>query len=143
MGPRSITIVRVESHVTRAQRRAELGHAGATVWFTGLSGSGGSTLAYAVGDARLDRALAAYVLDGDDIRHGLDRDLGFSPEGRAENSVASGSCAGCSATPGPSRSRPSSPPTVVIGTRCARSVPTGSHSSTPGRSSTETDGMGT
>jgi adenylylsulfate kinase len=85
MHPRSTNIVRVESHVTRAQRRSALGHDGATVWFTGLSGSGKSTLAYAVEAALLDRTVAAYVLDGDNIRHGLNRDLGFSPEDRAEN----------------------------------------------------------
>jgi adenylylsulfate kinase len=62
-----------------------LGHGAATVWFTGLSGSGKSTLALAVEAALLDRGVAAYVLDGDNVRFGLNRDLGFSPEDRTEN----------------------------------------------------------
>lgn len=85
MEPRSTNIVRVDSHVTAERRRAALGHAGATVWFTGLSGSGKSTVAYAVEAALLDHGVAAYVLDGDNLRHGLNRDLGFSPEDRTEN----------------------------------------------------------
>lgn len=85
MEPRSSNIVRVDSHVTDQQRRAALGHAGATVWFTGLSGSGKSTLAYAVEAALIGDGVTAYVLDGDNVRHGLNRDLGFSPADRAEN----------------------------------------------------------
>ena len=85
MEPRSTNIVRVDSHVTAEQRRAALGHAGATVWFTGLSGSGKSTLAYAVEAALVSDGVAAYVLDGDNVRHGLNRDLGFSPGDRTEN----------------------------------------------------------
>jgi adenylylsulfate kinase len=72
-------------HVDAARRTALLGHRPATVWFTGLSGSGKSTLAYAVERALVDGGVAAYVLDGDNVRHGLNRDLGFSPEDRAEN----------------------------------------------------------
>ncbi|MGI9611002.1 MAG: adenylyl-sulfate kinase, partial [Acidimicrobiia bacterium] len=56
-----------------------------TVWFTGLSGSGKSTLAFAVERALVEKGVAAYVLDGDNIRFGLNRDLGFSPEDRTEN----------------------------------------------------------
>ena len=55
------------------------------MWFTGLSGSGKSTLAFAVEEALITRGVAAYVLDGDNVRHGLNRDLGFSPEDRTEN----------------------------------------------------------
>ena len=58
---------------------------GATVWFTGLSGSGKSTLANAVAARLLELDRPAYVLDGDNIRHGLNADLGFSAEDRAEN----------------------------------------------------------
>ncbi len=69
-----------------ADRRAELlGHRPATVWFTGLSGSGKSTLAFAVEDRLVEAGVAAYVLDGDNVRHGLNRDLGFSADHRTEN----------------------------------------------------------
>ena len=61
------------------------GHGSVTVWFTGLSGSGKSTLAFAVERRLVDLGRAAYVLDGDNIRFGLNRDLGFSPEDRTEN----------------------------------------------------------
>ncbi len=67
------------------QREAVLGHSSATVWFTGLSGSGKSTLAFAIEEALVERGAAAYVLDGDNVRFGLNRDLGFSPEDRTEN----------------------------------------------------------
>jgi adenylyl-sulfate kinase len=83
--PRSANIVRAEGHVTPARRREVLGHGPATVWFTGLSGSGKSTLAFSVEAALLERGVAAYVLDGDNIRFGLNRDLGFAPEDRTEN----------------------------------------------------------
>jgi adenylylsulfate kinase len=83
--PRSANIVRAEGHVTPARRREVFGHGPATVWFTGLSGSGKSTLAFAVEAALLERGVAAYVLDGDNIRFGLNRDLGFAPEDRTEN----------------------------------------------------------
>jgi len=58
---------------------------GATVWLTGLSGSGKSTIAGAVGDALARRGALTYTLDGDNLRHGLNGDLGFSAEDRAEN----------------------------------------------------------
>jgi adenylylsulfate kinase len=62
-----------------------MGQKGVVVWFTGLSGSGKSTLANAVDGALFERGHHTYVLDGDNIRHGLNRDLGFSPEDREEN----------------------------------------------------------
>ncbi len=71
--------------VTREEREKRFGHRGCTVWLTGLSGSGKSTLANALDDALWRRGVRSYVLDGDNIRHGLNRDLGFSPEDRAEN----------------------------------------------------------
>jgi adenylyl-sulfate kinase len=83
--PRAANIVRSQGHVTPMDRRRLLGHGPATVWFTGLSGSGKSTLAYAVERALIDRGVAAYVLDGDNLRFGLNDDLGFSPEDRTEN----------------------------------------------------------
>ncbi|HOV75193.1 MAG TPA: adenylyl-sulfate kinase [Candidatus Hydrogenedentes bacterium] len=71
--------------VTRADRERLNGHKGAVVWFTGLSGSGKSTIAHAVEEALFERGCRSYVLDGDNIRHGLNKNLGFSPEDRTEN----------------------------------------------------------
>ena len=61
------------------------GHKAVVLWFTGLSGSGKSTLAHAVESALFEQECRTYVLDGDNIRHGLNKNLGFSPEDRAEN----------------------------------------------------------
>ncbi len=83
--PVSTNIVRVEGRVDSGARARRFGHASQTVWFTGLSGSGKSTLAFAVEEALSERGVACYVLDGDNIRFGLNRDLGFSPQDRAEN----------------------------------------------------------
>ena len=83
--PVSRNIVRAEGRVTGGDREAHFGHRAMTVWFTGLSGSGKSTLAFALEEALLQRGIAAYVLDGDNIRFGLNRDLGFSPQDRTEN----------------------------------------------------------
>ena len=83
--PVSQDITRADGHVNRARRAAATGHEGRTVWFTGLSGSGKSTLAFAVEEALIARDVAAYVLDGDNVRMGLNRDLGFSPDDRTEN----------------------------------------------------------
>ncbi len=74
-----------EEHVGREQRERGNGHRGAILWFTGLSGSGKSTLANAVDQRLFELGLRSYVLDGDNIRHGLNGDLGFSPQDRAEN----------------------------------------------------------
>ena len=71
--------------VDRAARAQQRGHRSAILWFTGLSGSGKSTLANAVNQALFERGLACYVLDGDNIRHGLCKDLGFSDADREEN----------------------------------------------------------
>src|SRR5688500_5519771 len=71
--------------ITRADRERQHGHRGATLWLTGLSGSGKSTLARALEEKLFARGCAVYVLDGDNIRHGLNRDLGFSPQDRQEN----------------------------------------------------------
>lgn len=69
-----------------AGRRATItGGRGVTVWLTGLSGSGKSTIAHALEDRLVSSGRAAYVLDGDNVRHGLNGDLGFSPEDRTEN----------------------------------------------------------
>ena len=71
--------------VDRAARAQQRGHRSAILWFTGLSGSGKSTLANAVNAALFERGLGCYVLDGDNIRHGLCKDLGFSDAAREEN----------------------------------------------------------
>ncbi|MGZ5537073.1 MAG: adenylyl-sulfate kinase [Chthoniobacterales bacterium] len=75
----------MEGKIT-AQRRAELtGHRGAVVWLTGLSGAGKSTIAQGVEAELFARGMHAYILDGDNVRHGLNSNLGFSPEDRVEN----------------------------------------------------------
>jgi adenylyl-sulfate kinase len=71
--------------VSADDRRALLGHDGCVVWLTGLSGSGKSTIAHALERRLIDAGCAAYVLDGDNVRHGLNSDLGFSPADRDEN----------------------------------------------------------
>jgi len=71
--------------VTKADRETISGHKACTLWMTGLPASGKSTLAVALEKALWDRGVHAYVLDGDNIRHGLNRDLGFSPADRTEN----------------------------------------------------------
>jgi adenylylsulfate kinase len=85
MRPKSENLTASESHVSRAQREALVRHRAATLWFTGLSGSGKSTLARAVEERLIERRVLAYVLDGDNVRHGLCADLGFSAEDRIEN----------------------------------------------------------
>ena len=74
-----------EGHVERKNREDLLKQKGVTVWFTGLSGSGKSTVAFTVEHALVERGHLAYVLDGDNIRHGLNKNVGFSPEDREEN----------------------------------------------------------
>jgi adenylylsulfate kinase len=74
-----------EGHVSREEREQLLKQKGATLWFTGLSGSGKSTLAYTLEHALVQRGRLAYVLDGDNVRHGLNKNLGFSAADREEN----------------------------------------------------------
>ncbi|MFP3389944.1 adenylyl-sulfate kinase [Brevibacillus sp. SIMBA_040] len=71
--------------VTKTDRQQRTGHKSAILWFTGLSGAGKSTLANAVEYELHQRGQASYVLDGDNIRHGLNRGLGFGPDDRKEN----------------------------------------------------------
>jgi bifunctional enzyme CysN/CysC len=73
------------SALDRAHRRQATGQAGATIWFTGLPASGKSTIAVAVERALVESGRIAYLLDGDNLRHGLSDDLGFSPGDRTEN----------------------------------------------------------
>jgi len=72
-------------HVDRAQRERLLKQRGATIWFTGLPSSGKSTIAFTLEHALVERGHLAYVLDGDNIRHGLNQNVGFSPQDRVEN----------------------------------------------------------
>ena len=82
---RSANVVWQPGEITREQRWQALGGDGATVWFTGLPSSGKSTVAAAVEARLLAAGRNAYVLDGDNLRHGLNGDLGFSAADRAEN----------------------------------------------------------
>lgn len=73
------------SAITRARREERNGHRGSILWFTGLSGAGKSTLAHAVEEELFKRGYQTFVLDGDNVRHGLCNDLGFSVDDRHEN----------------------------------------------------------
>ncbi len=82
---RSDNVVWHHATVTRERREAMNGHRGGLLWFTGLSGAGKSTLAHALEEQLHQRGCRTYVLDGDNVRHGLCADLGFSDEDRQEN----------------------------------------------------------
>ena len=84
-GPTSRNITRHRGEIGRERRDEIMGHKPATLWFTGLSGAGKSTVAFALEKRLVDLGHKAYVLDGDNVRHGLNRDLGFSPAERTEN----------------------------------------------------------
>ena len=71
--------------ITSNDRQRLNGHRGFTIWFTGLSASGKSTLAVATEEALYERGFHTFILDGDNVRHGLNKDLGFSPADREEN----------------------------------------------------------
>jgi len=74
-----------DGQVSRTDRQAMLGQRGCTIWLTGLSGSGKSTIAVAAEKALKDLGRLTYILDGDNIRMGLNSNLGFSPDDRTEN----------------------------------------------------------
>lgn len=78
-------ITPVAHQVRPAERSKRYGHDGAVVWLTGLSGAGKSTLAMGLEKGLLQRGYACYTLDGDNVRHGLNANLGFSPDDRCEN----------------------------------------------------------
>src|SRR3954451_23313234 len=82
---RATNITWHEGHVTREERGLLLGQKGATLWFTGLSGSGKSTFAFTLEHALVQRGRLAYVLGGDNIPHRLNKNLGFSAADREEN----------------------------------------------------------
>jgi adenylylsulfate kinase len=82
---KATNIVWHQGAVNRDDREKLNRHKGATVWLTGLSGSGKSTIAVDLEKRLLERGVRAYILDGDNVRHGLNKNLGFSPEDRTEN----------------------------------------------------------
>ncbi|GAB4123053.1 MAG: adenylyl-sulfate kinase [Sideroxydans sp.] len=81
----SVNVVWHHATVTRARREEQNGYRSAILWFTGLSGAGKSTLAHAVEEELHQRGCRTFVLDGDNVRHGLCGDLGFSAQDRIEN----------------------------------------------------------
>jgi adenylylsulfate kinase len=83
--PRSSNVTYHEAQVSREMREALNGHRSTILWFTGLSGSGKSTLAHAVEERLYQMGCRTFVFDGDNVRHGLCGDLGFSAEDRHEN----------------------------------------------------------
>lgn len=82
---KSSNVVWHQSTITRQNRQEQNGHQSVILWFTGLSGAGKSTLAHAVEDALFKMGCRTFVVDGDNVRHGLCADLGFSSEDRVEN----------------------------------------------------------
>ena len=82
---KSSNVVWHESIITQQDREKLFGHRGLALWFTGLSGSGKSTVAHEVENRLHGLGCHTYVLDGDNVRHGLNADLGFSAEDRQEN----------------------------------------------------------
>lgn len=82
---RNNNIVWHRTSVTREMRELQNGHQSCALWFTGLSGAGKSTVAHRVEELLFERGCKTYVLDGDNVRHGLCSDLGFSAEDRSEN----------------------------------------------------------
>lgn len=82
---KSKNILEVEHRVSEPDRWQRQGHRGGVMWFTGLPGSGKTTLAFELERRLFDQGKQVYVLDGDNLRHGLNSDLGFLPEERTEN----------------------------------------------------------
>ncbi|HET7522098.1 MAG TPA: adenylyl-sulfate kinase [Bacillales bacterium] len=85
MVAKSTNITWHNTKVTKEDRQEKTGHKSAVLWFTGLSGAGKSTLAVEVEKELHKRGIHTYILDGDNIRHGLNKNLGFTPEDRKEN----------------------------------------------------------
>ena len=84
-GVKSQNLTWAVSDVTRDEHALRNGHRGAVIWLTGLSGSGKSSISRALERALYDLGMHTYILDGDNVRHGLNSNLGFSPEDRVEN----------------------------------------------------------
>lgn len=85
MNPTDPIVVWHNHSVSRADRERQNGHRGCVVWFTGLSGCGKSTVANVVDHKLHERGVRTYLLDGDNVRHGLNKDLGFTEADRIEN----------------------------------------------------------
>jgi adenylylsulfate kinase len=83
--PKSRNLTWHEGQVSRSDRESRLNQRGVTVWLTGLSGSGKSTIAVAAEKVLANAGQLTYILDGDNVRQGLNNNLGFSPEDRTEN----------------------------------------------------------
>jgi len=94
MGQKSSNVVWHQTQVSREMREKQNGHRGAVLWFTGLSGAGKSTLAHAVEERLHQIGCSTFVIDGDNVRHGLCSDLGFSDTDRVENIRRVGEVAG-------------------------------------------------
>lgn len=84
-GPALKNITPVEHRIPRSNREERNRHLGGVLWFTGLSGAGKSTLAFTLEEELFRRGFQVYVLDGDNVRQGLNKDLDFSPDAREEN----------------------------------------------------------
>ena len=112
-------ITRVEHRVSQAQREAYSKHQSGVLWLTGLSGAGKSTLAFSLEERLFQEGWQVYVLDGDNLRHGLNADLGFSHAIVRRTSVASGRWRRYSPTPDSSAFRHSSLLTERTGRRRA------------------------
>ncbi len=82
---KSPNVVWHDGYITREDRNNAYGHKSGIIWFTGLSASGKSTVAHLLEKMLFEEGIKVYVFDGDNIRHGLNADLGFSPEDRKEN----------------------------------------------------------
>lgn len=82
---KAINVVWHENHLERGEREKNLGQQGCTIWFTGLPSSGKSTISFVLERELIKRGYVTYVLDGDNIRHGLNKNLGFSQKDREEN----------------------------------------------------------
>ena len=78
-------VIRHYGQITRRDRNLLNQHPSGVLWFTGLSAAGKSTIAYGIEQKLFNRGIRSYVLDGDNVRHGLNSDLGFSPQDRKEN----------------------------------------------------------
>src|SRR5947208_30727 len=85
LGPRRRDVFWASSKVSTEERVKRIGHRGGVIWFTGLSAAGKSTVATELERELFNSGKLVYVLDGDNVRHGLCSDLGFSPEDRREN----------------------------------------------------------
>jgi bifunctional enzyme CysN/CysC len=98
--PKSTNVTTVNHRVAASHRAARNGHRGGILWFTGLSGAGKSTLAMELERLLFDQGYQVFVLDGDNVRQGLNADLGFSSTDRAENIRRVGEVAGLFAEAG-------------------------------------------